>query len=177
LIRELAERRFAALERLAPDSAAVKELAGRRFEIEGKLPDALREYRGAIAAEPGRPGVHFEAGNILWRLDELDAAAEELRTELARTPHHGLANLRMGQILLSRNEDQQALAFLEHTAHRPRQCFGRPHDLRRDLQFAFQSCASSALPTPAAPLSGYFKQSVQCTRQTRVCATSLPKSD
>src|SRR6266545_2757713 len=39
--RDLAERRFADLHRLAPDSAAVRELAGRRLELQGKLADAL----------------------------------------------------------------------------------------------------------------------------------------
>ena len=140
LIRELAERRFAALERLAPDSAAVKELAGRRFELEGKLPDALREYRGAIVAEPDRPGVHFEAGNILWRLDELDAAAGELRTELARTPHHGMANLRMGQILLSLNEDPQAREFLERAVHE----MPESTEARRELGKAYRNAGRLA---------------------------------
>src|SRR5207244_10237139 len=103
IMRELAERRFADLERVAPESASVRELAGRQFELRGKLPEALREYRAAIAKDPARPGLHFEAGNILWRMRELDASAEELRTELARTPHHGMANLRLGQVFLADN--------------------------------------------------------------------------
>jgi len=97
IVRDLAEHRFADLERLAPDSSAVRELAGRHYEQQGRLPEALREYRAAIAKEPGRPGLHFEAGNILWRMRELDAATQELKTELARTPHHGMANLRLGR--------------------------------------------------------------------------------
>jgi protein O-GlcNAc transferase len=113
IIRELAERRFADLERLASDSAAVRELVGRHFELQGKLPEALREYRAAIAKEPARPGLHFESGNILWRMRELDAAAEELQTELARTPHHGMANLRLGQVFLARDQAAQGLPFLE----------------------------------------------------------------
>lgn len=113
IARELAERRFADLERLAPDSAAVRELAGRHYELQGKLPEALREYRAAIAKEPLRPGLHYEAGNILWRARELDAAEQELKIELARTPHHGLANMRLGQLYIARNDEERAAPLLE----------------------------------------------------------------
>lgn len=113
IVRDLAERRFADLQRLAPDSAAVRELAARHFEERGSLPEALREYRAAIAKEPGRPGLHYEAGNILWRMRQLEAATEELQTELARSPHHGMANLRLGQVHLAGNDAARAVAFLE----------------------------------------------------------------
>ena len=36
ILRELAERRYSDLERLAPQSAAVREFAGRRFERQGR---------------------------------------------------------------------------------------------------------------------------------------------
>ena len=114
IVRDLAEQRFADLKRLAPDSAAVRELAARQFEQQGNLPEALREYRAAIAKEPGRLGLHYEAGNILWRMRQLDAATEELRAELVRSPHHGMANLRLGQVFLAGNDAAQAAAFLEH---------------------------------------------------------------
>jgi tetratricopeptide (TPR) repeat protein len=114
ILRQLAEQRFADLERLAPDSAAVRELAARRYEQQGNLAAALREYRAAIAKEPGRPGLHYAAGNILWRMRDLDSSTEELRAELARTPHHGLANLRLGQVFLAQNQAAQAVTFLEH---------------------------------------------------------------
>ena len=114
IVRDLAEQRFADLKRLAPDSAAVRELAARQFEQQGNLPEALREYRAAIAKEPGRLGLHYEAGNILWRMRQLDTATEELQAELARSPHHGMANLRLGQVFLAGNDAAQAAAFLEH---------------------------------------------------------------
>jgi protein O-GlcNAc transferase len=140
IIRELAERRFADLERLAPDSAAVRELAGRQLEQQGKLPEALREYRVAIANEPGRPGLHFEAGNILWRMRELDAAIEELEAELARTPHHGMANLRLGQVFLARNQAAQALPFLERSV----QAMPDSNDARRELGKAYRNLGRTA---------------------------------
>src|SRR6266566_2690691 len=42
IVRELAERRFAELERIAPNSAPLRELAGGRFEMKGDFVDSLR---------------------------------------------------------------------------------------------------------------------------------------
>jgi tetratricopeptide (TPR) repeat protein len=140
IVRDLAERRFAELVRLAPDSAAVRELAGRHFEQQGKLPEALGEYRAAMAKEPGRPGLHFEAGNILWRMRELDAATEELQTELARTPRHGMANLRLGQVFLVRNQEAQAVVFLERAVD----VMPEYTDARRELGKAYRNLGRSA---------------------------------
>jgi protein O-GlcNAc transferase len=140
IVRDLAEQRFADLERLAPDSAAARELAARHFERQGKLPEALREYRAAIAKEPGQPGLHYEAGNILWRMRELDTATDELQAELARTPHHGMANLRLGQILLTRNQAGQAVAFLEQAVD----AMPESTDARRELGKAYRNLGRTA---------------------------------
>jgi tetratricopeptide (TPR) repeat protein len=140
IIRELAEQRFADLERLAPDSAAVRELAGRHFEQRGNLPEALREYRAAIAKEPGRLGLHYEAGNILWRMRQLDAATEELQAELARSPHHGMANFRLGQVFLAGNDAARAVAFLEQAVD----AMPEFADARRELGKAYRSLGRTA---------------------------------
>jgi len=140
IVRELAERRFADLERLAPDSAAARELAGRQFEQQGRLPEALREYRSAIAKEPMRPGLHFKAGNILWRMRELDAATDELKAELARTPSHGMANLRIGQVLMVQNQAAQATPFLERAAD----ALPESMDARRELGKAYRALGRTA---------------------------------
>ncbi len=134
IVRDLAEQRFAELERLAPDSSAVRELAARHFEQRGNLPEALRGYRAAIAKEPGRPGLHYEAGNILWRMRQLDAATEELQAELARSPHHGMANLRLGQVFLDGNDAARAVAFLEQAVD----AMPESADARRELGKAYR---------------------------------------
>jgi len=140
IVRDLAEHRFADLQRLAPDSAAVRELAGRHYEQQGKLPEALREYRAAIAKEPGRPGLHFETGNLLWRMRELDAATQELNAELARTPHHGMANLRLGQVFLVRNRSEEAIPFLEQAV----EAMPESSDARRELGKAYRTLGRTA---------------------------------
>src|SRR5258705_4254141 len=140
IVRDLAGHGFADLERLAPESAAVRELTARHFEQQGKLPEALREYRAAIAKEPGRPGLHYEAGNILWRMRELDAATEELQAELTRTPHHGMANLRLGQVFLNRNQAPQAVVFLEQAV----EAMSESTDARRELGKSYRSLGRTA---------------------------------
>jgi len=122
IVRELAERRFRELERIAPHSASVRELAGGHLEMKGDLAGALREYRAAAALDPRRPGAHYLIGNILWKMRELDSAADELRRELAAIPHHGMANLVLGQVLLARNEEALAAPYLER---RPWRCPSR----------------------------------------------------
>jgi len=134
IVRDLAEQRFADLKRLAPDSAAVRELDARHYEQQGNLPEALREYRAAIAREPGRPGLHYEVGNILWRMRQLEAAGEELQAELARSPRHGMANLRLGQVFVAGNETTKAVAFLEQAVD----AMPESTEARRELGKAYQ---------------------------------------
>jgi tetratricopeptide (TPR) repeat protein len=140
IVRGLAERRFAELERLAPDSAAVHEFSGRQFELRSRLPEALQEYRAAIAKRPARPGLHYAAGNILWRMRELDDAVAELQAELAQTPHHAMANLRMGQIFLVRDQAGRAVPFLEKAAL----AMPGSTDARRELGKAYRSLGRTA---------------------------------
>src|SRR5712692_547677 len=140
IVRDLAEQRFARLERLMPDSAAVRELAARHFEQQGRLPEALREYRAANAKEPGRLGLHYEAGNILWRMRQLDAATEELQAELARSPHHGMANQRLGQVFLASNQAAQAVPFLEQAVD----AMSESTEARRELGKAYRNLGRTA---------------------------------
>jgi tetratricopeptide (TPR) repeat protein len=135
ILRELAERRFAQLQAAAPGSAAVREFAGRRLEMNGDLAGALKEYKAAAAQDPHRPGIHYLIGNILWRMRETDAAAEELKLEIAATPHHGMANLRMGQVLASRNENESAIAYLERSLG----AMSDSTEARRDLGKAYRN--------------------------------------
>jgi tetratricopeptide (TPR) repeat protein len=114
LLRHLAERRLAQLEALAPDSPATLELEGARLEWAGQLDEALAKYRAAAARDMQRPGIHYRIGNILWRTLQVEAASAEIRQELALTPQHGMANLRMGQILMqSGSAAGDAIPFFE----------------------------------------------------------------
>jgi Flp pilus assembly protein TadD len=103
------------LQRIAPESVAAHELLGKTLESQGKLDGALSEYRRALEKSPATPGLHFLIGNVNWKLRNFDAAQAELGEELKVNPHHAMANLRMGQIVLStqRDDPMRAVTFLQ----------------------------------------------------------------
>lgn len=113
ILQQLALARQAELRRIAPDSPELDELAGRQFELQGRLDDALQRYKSAAAKDAQRGGIHFLIGNLLWRQRNLPAAEAELRNELERNPHHGMANLRLGEVLLATDRAQDAVVPLE----------------------------------------------------------------
>ncbi len=117
IVRDLAERRFAELTRIAPNSAAIRELAGLQFERKGQLAEALAEFERAASMEPRRPGVNYRIGNVLWRMRELERADAHFRRELDVNPHHAMANLRLGQVLIGQNEEERAMPFLERAVN------------------------------------------------------------
>lgn len=113
ILQQLALARQAELRRIAPDSPELDELAGRQFELQGRLNEALQRYRSAASKDAQRGGIHFLIGNVLWRQRNLLGAEAELRNELDRNPHHGMANLRLGQVLVAADRAQEAVAYLE----------------------------------------------------------------
>ncbi len=113
LLQELAGSRFARIQRIAPDSAETHELLGRHYEAQGRLQEALAEYRQAVERNPSGPGLHFLVGNIHWKNLSFDAALPELRAELRLNPNHTMANHRVGHIYVSRHQAAEALPFLE----------------------------------------------------------------
>ncbi len=136
LLRELASRRATQLARAAPGSAAVDEMTGERLELEGKFSDALKAYRAAAAKEPARSGIHYRIGSVLWKQRDLAGAEESLRLELSHAPHHGMANLRLGETLIAKGDEAAAIPFLERV----------PESLeaRRELGKAYRKTGRSA---------------------------------
>jgi Flp pilus assembly protein TadD len=114
ILQELAALRAEQLQRVAPDSAAAHELLGKSFEAQGKLEEALTEYRRASEKAPAERGLHFMTGNVNWKLKKIEDAQLELGEELKMNPHHAMANLRMGEILLDtqRESPSQAVLYL-----------------------------------------------------------------
>jgi len=115
ILQELGALRAEQLQRVAPDSAEAHELLGKSFEAQGKLEEALAEYRKAIEKTPAKSGFHFLIGNVDWKLKKIDEAQHEFIEELKLNPHHPMANLRMGQILLDVQRDTpiDAVSYLQ----------------------------------------------------------------
>jgi Flp pilus assembly protein TadD len=118
IFQELAAVRAEQLQQIAPDSAAAHELLGKFEEARGQLPEALHEYERAHDSSPKQPGLNFLLGNIHWKLRDTEAAESYLKQELELNPHHAMANLRLGQILLvtERDNPSHAIAYLREAA-------------------------------------------------------------
>src|ERR1700720_4506309 len=71
---------------------------------------------------------------------ELADAARELKAELAQTPHHGMANLRLGQVLLASDQASQALPYLEVAVS----TMPDSADARRELGKAYRNLGRTA---------------------------------
>ncbi|MDQ2711795.1 MAG: tetratricopeptide repeat protein [Acidobacteriota bacterium] len=138
ILQELAELRAEQLQRVAPESAEAHELLGKSFESRGKLDEALKEYRDALGKAPNSPGLHFLIGNVDWKLRNLDAAEAEFKEELKLNPHHAMANLRLGQILLDtrRDEPMRAVAYLQEAASDAQSSFEAHRELGKALRLA-----------------------------------------
>jgi len=140
ILQALAARRLADLRRSAPGSAEAHELDGRRLELDGRLADALAEYRAAVRKDPERAGIQYLIGNLLWRQREMAGAESALRMELARNPFHGMANLRLGQVLLQNDQAEASVAPLERAV----QAMPEAMPARRDLGKAFRKLGRNA---------------------------------
>jgi tetratricopeptide (TPR) repeat protein len=121
ILQELAASRAERLEQLAPESPQAYELIGKSFESHDKIPEALAQYRRAAQGDPALPGIHFLIGNLYWKQRDLNAAVPELDAELRLNPNHNLANLRMGEILLTTDADHpdKAVPYLQKAVSDP----------------------------------------------------------
>jgi tetratricopeptide (TPR) repeat protein len=121
LFQELAASRAQRLEEVDAGSPQVQELLGRSLESHNRLSEALARYQAAAEKNPALPGIHFLIGNLYWKQRDFNAALRELQAELRVNPHHSLANLRMGEILLTTEADEpaKALPYLQKAAADP----------------------------------------------------------
>ena len=113
LLRRLADKRFRDLDLSGQGQAAINEIAGKRLEREGNFTAALAQYREAQQREPNRAGIQYLIGGALWKLRDFEAAEKHLRAELANTPGHGMANFRLGQIMIANSLESESVPYLE----------------------------------------------------------------
>jgi len=138
----LNQRKFAdavkVLERrapLQPESAEIYQLLGQARDNVNDSQGALREFGRAIdlKGETALPELHFDRGYVLWKLRRYDDAALEFEAELKIKPDHAASTYYLGNIALSRNDINTALALLEHAARLMPDNFAARYDLGKTL--------------------------------------------
>ncbi len=82
--------------------------AAAALETDGKLDDAMEEYRAALAVMPAYADVHIRLGQALISQNRLDDAIEHFRRAAFINPGFDEAHLRLGFALLTRGETAAA---------------------------------------------------------------------
>ena len=101
----------------APGSFRVNQLSGEIFEIQGRYPEAVAEYRKAVEKNPGAVNLHYRLGRALLLESHdpahLQDARKEFEAELALNPSDAVAEYQIGQILVAEQKPADAAAHFD----------------------------------------------------------------
>jgi tetratricopeptide (TPR) repeat protein len=104
----------------APGSWRVDELSASVFETQGKFPEAIAEYRKAIAKNPKAIDLHYRLGRALLRQSHdpgvLEQARTEFEAELALNPSDAVAEYQIAEIFATQQKKPEAAAHFERAA-------------------------------------------------------------
>lgn len=85
---------------------------GRNAESLGRMADACRHYRDAVAADPGNADAHVHLGVTLEAAGDLASAIEAYEAALAADPTHAYAAYNLGKACFLRGEHARSEAML-----------------------------------------------------------------
>src|SRR5712691_6453080 len=89
---------------------------GRAFREAGLLPEAVDEFKKAIALDPALPRAHYNLG-LAYLMNEgaarLGDAEQEFQTELVSNPDEFFANYYLGIVYIFQRKWELAIAFLQ----------------------------------------------------------------
>lgn len=92
---------------------------GRAYRESGLLPEAIEEFRMAIALDPGFPRAHYYLG-LTYLFDQgqskLSEALEEFKIELAANPEEYFANYYLGVVYIFRRDWDLAISFFQRAS-------------------------------------------------------------
>lgn len=104
----------------APGSFQVHKLNAELLEENGKLADAVTEYRAALALNPHLPGIHIKVGLLLLagepQSTTIDEARHEFEEELKVYPGSAPAYYELGQLALNSRDWTGAAHLFERAA-------------------------------------------------------------
>ena len=88
-------------------------LMGEIYADEERYPEAIQEYRAALAKRPGAPGIHHAIGIAYWAQNQLEEARTEFLAALKEDPESAMTNLYLGDIAVKQHQFDQALPYLQ----------------------------------------------------------------
>ncbi|MGH9661990.1 MAG: tetratricopeptide repeat protein [Bryobacteraceae bacterium] len=101
----------------AAASFRVNQLSAEIFELQGKYPEAIAEYRKAIEKNPAALNLHYRLGRALLMethsSETLASARREFEAELALNPGDAIAHFQIGQILVAQQQPDEAAQRFE----------------------------------------------------------------
>ena len=98
---------FARLTRVAPDSYRTHQLEAEMLRQRGLAPEAINEYKKAIAQKPDTAGLHYALGTLYREVGRLDEALAEFNQEL-RITDDPLTYYWIGDVYLQQNNVDRA---------------------------------------------------------------------
>jgi len=101
------------------DQPELHVVIGRAFRVAGRLPEAIDEFKRAIALNPSLPHVHDNLA-LAYLMNEgasrLADAEREFKTELASNPDEFFANYYLGIVYIFQRKWDLAIAFLKNAS-------------------------------------------------------------
>jgi tetratricopeptide (TPR) repeat protein len=121
--KELASAReiYSAMLAQLGDRPQLRIIFGRAYRETGFLPEAVEEFKRAVALDPHFPRAHYYLGLTYLLKDgaaRLDDAAEEFKIELASNPEEFFANYYLGIIYVIQRKWEPSIALLEKASRR-----------------------------------------------------------
>jgi tetratricopeptide (TPR) repeat protein len=98
---------------LQPTESRPRFLAGYCFEQQGKLPEAIAQYRAALKLSPKDYETHFALGRVLSRSRDVPGSEAEFRAAVAIRGDSAEARLGLANTLLNERKQDEAHAALE----------------------------------------------------------------
>jgi len=108
---DLADESKLSLSVVAPKSAQVHQMMAHELAREGKIDEAIANYRAALAIDPHLPGLHFELAEMLNSSEVKDGAPEaekEYHAALEANPLDEKSECRLGEIAALRGDINDA---------------------------------------------------------------------
>jgi tetratricopeptide (TPR) repeat protein len=92
-----------------PGAAAAHADLGSELFLQGRLDEAIAEFREALQIDPSDPDAHFDLGKTLWQEGRAREAIDEYRRALASDPSDAEARANLGVALFEFGERAEAM--------------------------------------------------------------------